>query len=279
MVQTRRGLEIIIDAASTLYDFKSMQRLAEGVLTQIASLLNVDCAGILVLRDSGNPDSRLFDHRRLRLLQQLRRNRHLRRSLEHGTERTGRCGLRALQARLRRASFGALCPHRQRPRSGRAAATPKRQLSTTDRTLVEIFASRLSVAFDNVILYAQLHEANTLLEERVVQRTRAPDIRPTSAALGAMELRLQRVNAFKNEVLGTVAHDLKNPLSVILGRTEMLKDLMGTIGGSKESVLAQVDHIRDARRKRMTGMVDQSDLGCDGGRLRHQCQTRADQPQ
>src|SRR6202163_1143169 len=54
MVQTRRGLEIIIDAASTLYDFKSMQRLAEGVLTQIASLLNVDCAGILVLRDDGS---------------------------------------------------------------------------------------------------------------------------------------------------------------------------------------------------------------------------------
>ena len=54
MVQTRRGLEIIIDAASTLYDFKSMQRLAEGVLTQLASLLNVDCAGILVLRDAGD---------------------------------------------------------------------------------------------------------------------------------------------------------------------------------------------------------------------------------
>src|SRR6201984_1012649 len=53
MVETRRGLEIIIDAASTLYDFRSMQRLAEGVLTQIASLLNVDCAGILVLRDGG----------------------------------------------------------------------------------------------------------------------------------------------------------------------------------------------------------------------------------
>src|SRR3954453_14467197 len=39
MVQTRRGLEIIIEAASALFDFKSMQRLAEGVLTQIASLL------------------------------------------------------------------------------------------------------------------------------------------------------------------------------------------------------------------------------------------------
>src|SRR5436853_2502295 len=54
MVETRRGLEIIIEAASTLFDFKSMQRLAEGVLTQIASLLVVDCAGILVLREPQN---------------------------------------------------------------------------------------------------------------------------------------------------------------------------------------------------------------------------------
>ena len=54
MLETRRGLEIIIEAASTLFDFKSMQRLAEGVLTQIASLLNVDCAGILVLREAQN---------------------------------------------------------------------------------------------------------------------------------------------------------------------------------------------------------------------------------
>src|SRR5215469_10798885 len=53
MIETRRGLEMIIEGASTLYDFKSMQRLAEGVLTQIASLINVECGGILVLRDSG----------------------------------------------------------------------------------------------------------------------------------------------------------------------------------------------------------------------------------
>src|SRR6266542_3881013 len=39
MVATRRGLEIIIDAAAKLFDFRSMQQLAEGVLTQIASLL------------------------------------------------------------------------------------------------------------------------------------------------------------------------------------------------------------------------------------------------
>src|SRR5215218_9787135 len=54
MIETRRGLEIIIDAAGRLFDFRSMQRLAEGVLTQIASLLNVEGAGILVLREGGN---------------------------------------------------------------------------------------------------------------------------------------------------------------------------------------------------------------------------------
>src|ERR671935_188208 len=42
------------DVAVVLLDVKSMQRLAEGVLTQIASLLKVDCAGILVLREALN---------------------------------------------------------------------------------------------------------------------------------------------------------------------------------------------------------------------------------
>jgi signal transduction histidine kinase len=67
-------------------------------------------------------------------------------------------------------------------------------------------------------------------------------------------LRLQRANGFKNEILGTVAHDLKNPLVVILGRTEMLTELISA-GSSRESVTAQVEHIRDAT-KRLTLMVD-----------------------
>jgi signal transduction histidine kinase len=67
-------------------------------------------------------------------------------------------------------------------------------------------------------------------------------------------MRLQRANGFKNEILGTVAHDLKNPLGVILGRTEMLTELIST-AASVESVTAQVTHIRDAT-KRLTTMVD-----------------------
>jgi len=251
MVQTRRGLEIIIDAASTLYDFKSMQRLAEGVLTQIASLLNVDCAGILVLRDSrdvnkafsvlagsgcyskflatngGAPlDSELqtlvqtaFERRKHEFVEQ--------RSVLYIKTASDREVVVLLEA--------------------------EKDLSDTDRALVEIFGSRLSVAFDNVILYQQLQDANTQLEDRVAQRTKA--LMAANRRLSAQWLRLQRANAFKNEILGTVAHDLKNPLGVILGRTEMLKDLVGGAMASKEGAIAQVDHIRDAT-KRLTSMVD-----------------------
>ena len=250
MLETRRGLEIIIDAASTMYDFRSMQRLAEGVLTQIASLLNVDCAGILVLRDGrdvshdfavlagsgcyrqfiGNFSPDELDQE----LRQIVEAAFLRRKNEYGENRTvlyietgsGREVVVVLQA--------------------------ERQLSETDRSLVELFGSRLSIAFDNVILYQQLQDANTQLEERVAQRTRA--LSQANRRLSAQWLRLQRANGFKNEILGTVAHDLKNPLGVILGRTEMLTELIGA-GASKDSINLQIEHIRDASR-RLTSMVD-----------------------
>jgi signal transduction histidine kinase len=128
----------------------------------------------------------------------------------------------------------------------------ERPLSETDRSLVEIFGSRLSIAFDNVILYQKLEEANAQLEDRVAQRTHA--LTQANHRLSAQWLRLQRANGFKNEILGTVAHDLKNPLGVILGRTEMLVELI-TTSASRESVTAQVEHIRDAT-KRLTSMVD-----------------------
>ncbi|PDT88308.1 histidine kinase [Bradyrhizobium sp. Y36] len=250
MVQTRRGLEIIIDAASTLYDFKSMQRLAEGVLTQLASLLNVDCAGILVLRDNGGIDPEL--------------------SVLAGSgcysRFIGTTTSKALDPELREmveAAFqrrkNEFADHRSviylRTGSGREVVVllqAERELSETDRSLVEIFSSRLSIAFDNVILYQQLQDANTQLEDRVAQRTRA--LMQANRRLSAQWLRLQRANGFKNEILGTVAHDLKNPLGVILGRTEMLKELIST-GASQAGVVAQVDHIRDAT-KRLTTMVD-----------------------
>src|SRR5437868_7310552 len=251
MVQTRRGLEIIIDAASTLYDFRSMQRLAEGVLTQLASLLNVDCAGILVLRDDGGAAGSDFSV--------LAGSGCYSRFIGAATSRSLDTDLRLMVEAAFKRRKNEFADHRtvlyNRTGSGREVVVllqSERQLSETDRSLVEIFGSRLSIAFDNVILYQQLHEANTQLEDRVAQRTRA--LMQANRRLSSQWLRLQRANGFKNEILGTVAHDLKNPLGVILGRTEMLTELI-TAGSSKESVTSQVENIRDAT-KRLTSMVD-----------------------
>jgi signal transduction histidine kinase len=250
MVQTRRGLEIIIDAASTLYDFKSMQRLAEGVLTQIASLLNVDCAGILVLRDGGASSDDFAV-----LAGSGCYSRFIGAPAPQSLDPDLRQIVEDAFRRCKHDFAGECTVLYTRTGSGREVVVllqAERPLSDTDRSLVEIFSSRLSIAFDNVILYQQLHQANTQLEDRVAQRTRA--LMQANRRLSAQWLRLQRANGFKNEILGTVAHDLKNPLGVILGRTEMLTELISA-ESSKDSIAAQVEHIRDATR-RLTSMVD-----------------------
>jgi signal transduction histidine kinase/CheY-like chemotaxis protein len=251
MVETRRGLEIIIDAASTLFDFKSMQRLAEGVLTQIASLLKADCAGILVLREPQHHDESF--------------------SVLAGSgcysRYTGSDSSQVLENELRALVEDAFARRRHefssrrsvlyiRTLSGREVVVvleAARHLSDTDRALVEIFCSRLSIAFDNVILYEQLQRSNVGLEERVAARTQ--DLTTANRRLAAQWARLRQANAFKSEILGTVAHDLKNPLGVILGRTEILKEMIGAAGALDDNVQAQIAHIRDAAN-RLTDMVD-----------------------
>jgi signal transduction histidine kinase len=126
-------------------------------------------------------------------------------------------------------------------------------LSETDRKLVEVFCSRLSIAFDNVLLYQQLQDANARLEERVTQRT--AELTAANDRLATQGRRLREANRFKGEILGTVAHDLKNPLGVIMGRAEMLTDLLGLQPPALDGARAQIDHIRDSA-KRLTGMVD-----------------------
>jgi len=251
MVETRRGLEIIIEAAPTLFDFRSMQRLAEGVLTQLASVLNADCAGILVLRESGRGKEGFS------IL-----------ASSGSYSDVARASTSTLEGELKAIVEEAFRQRRHdflsqrsilyiETGSGREVVvimeTP-RALSETDRTLVEIFAGKLSVAFDNVILYQQVQEANATLEQRVMQRT--TDLTAANVRLAAQWQLLQRANAFKRDILGTVAHDLKNPLAVIMGRTEMLKELVGNATApTTDNFLRQVEQIRSAT-SRMAGMVN-----------------------
>lgn len=251
MTETRRGLEIIVEAASSLYDFKSIQRLAEGVLTQIAALLQVDCDGALVFHDhraTGGELSTLAGSGRYAAIVGEKAPDAFDPELRHWVEEALR--LRSHQYGPR---WSALYISARSGREAVAALQVRRPLSETDRTLVELFASKLSIAFDNVILYEKLHEANVRLEERVDQRTR--ELTAANRRLSAQWARLKRANAFKREVLGTVAHDLRNPLSVIIGRAEILDRMLADPKHTLENAKTQIGHIH-AAADRLTEMVD-----------------------
>ena len=250
LAETRRGLEIIIDAAPMLLDHKSMQRLAEGVLTQVASLLNASCAGILVLRERAAPEesvcvlagSGCYGHYAARApawpldaqVQPL---------VERAfSERAHGFGERWSTLYVQTASGSEIV----------VLIEADRALTETDRSLIALFTSRLSIAFDNVILYEKLARANAGLEQRVVERT--AELIRANRRLDMQRSDLRRANTLKTEILGTVAHDLKNPLSVILGRAEMLGDMID-LDGRAGQMRTQVEHIRTSV-KRLSAMID-----------------------
>ena len=248
--QTRRGLEMIIEAASTLFDARSIQRLAEGVLTQIASLVDADCAGILVLGTAARTNASPCSPAPAATSGSA--------AARRPRPSTRSCSTTSAEAfeRRRHEFLGRRSVLYLSTGSGREIVVlleAARDLSDTDRTLVGVFCARLSIAFDNVLLYEQLHEANPRLEERVAKRT--AELMSANRRLAAQSSELQRANRFKGEILGTIAHDLKNPLGVIMGRAEMLADLLAVEPGSPERIQAQIDHIRDSA-KRLTGMVN-----------------------
>ena len=251
MVATRRGLEIIIDATASLGDLKSLHRLAEGVLTQFASLLDVECAGILVLREAAGTHGTFSvlagsgcysemvgvsagEHLSLDLVQIIEQA-FLTRRTDFTEERT------------------VLYIGTESGAEIVVLLESRKHLSDTDRALIGIFCNRLSASIDNLVLYDQIQEANRTLEQRVIQRTE--ELAAANRRLQDQWQRARRGNALQSEFLGIVAHDLKNPLSTILGRTEVLEQLAATPGSGPERFAAQLAHIKDATR-RMVAMAD-----------------------
>jgi signal transduction histidine kinase len=238
LVDMRRGLERIVEASAELFDLKSMRKLAEAVLAKVTGLVGIPCESVLALKEPGKGAFSVL--------------------AGHVTPGNGLDWLVAEALKRRRAIFeGNASALHVMTSSGREVVVAlglDRPLTDTERALVTVFCSRLSTAFDNVALYEQLRAANETLEQRVAERTRQLTL--ANERLTAQWQRLKRTNDHKAEVLGTVAHDLKNPLGVILGRAEMMGELLDLKPPNIERAKTQIEQVR-ASVARMTGMVDE----------------------
>ncbi|RIY02823.1 DUF3369 domain-containing protein [Aureimonas flava] len=240
----RAGLELIVGASSDLLNERSLSGLARGVLLQLNALLSLESDGMLVLREEAGGEPTVL----ARL----------------GSFEAGE-GI-DLAALIAEAADWRAPVHRDGRvhlyvRTGGGAEIlvvldTQAPLDATQASLVSVFCAKLAAAFDNARMHAAIVAANEGLEMEVRERTRA--LRTANERLEIQSGQLKRVNAFKNEILGTVAHDLKNPLAVILGRAEMLAALAGELPEAVRAPIdTQTEHLRTAAR-RMARIVDLS---------------------
>jgi signal transduction histidine kinase len=73
--------------------------------------------------------------------------------------------------------------------------------------------------------------------------------------LRAQWLQAKRRNAFQREMLGTVAHDIRNPLMVILNRAESMQRLIAAAEPPRERIASQLAQIEQGAA-RLSDMVD-----------------------
>ena len=122
------------------------------------------------------------------------------------------------------------------------------------------YASRAySVVTSTVVLAALLSEIarlylsvahNAIALERERDNTLSANRR-----LAVQWAQLRKANAFKNEVLGALAHDLRNPLTVILGRADMLLRMLNKGATLGDRLRGHIDQIR-AAADHMNKMVE-----------------------
>ncbi len=247
LTETRRGLEIIIRGGPDAARLRSQAALGAAMLDQLAALLDVTPDGVLALRGPDGTLEAIAAAGSYAGLSGRRLN-----SAEGGT---GALLEAAVSVRDPLTDDRHLTLHAGMT-SGRDVVLMhrlERPLGATERALIEVFVGRMAAAFETGALYEDLDTANRQLDARVRERTR--DLTLANRRLEARWHRLQSANAFKNEMLGTVAHDLKNPLGVILGRAEMLSEIISLNPVPLTAAAAQVGHIRETAL-RMTSLVD-----------------------
>ncbi len=114
-------------------------------------------------------------------------------------------------------------------------------------TIVNEAFQRYNLIVQNRRLLDELQSSNALLEQRVRERT---------LELAEANQRLQTINAQKDAFLGMAAHDLRTPITIIHGYTELLLDPRT----DPESMPELVELIRETSREMLDLLNDLLDI-------------------
>ena len=171
----RRGLQQIIETSDTLFLAQSLKHFAGGVLTQLATFIGVEPAGILCAQrgDLGGADTEHLYVLAAAGPYEPIINRPLAEAVRDPClyDLVSQCYVE--RASIHRAQMSALFIPAVGDMSKDVVACVEtdQPLDDLDRTLLEVFASKLAVGFANVDLMERLREANATLEARVEART------------------------------------------------------------------------------------------------------------
>lgn len=243
--RTGRKLTSIVEATATLFRQTSIQGLAEGVLRGLMDFTGLAMGGAVVLSGDGEPWNGTMLAGAGRLAGE--------RSLPDALARRAASDLAGGEPLVATSTGLTLRLRTDGGRSLLVLLEGESDTASQDGVLLRLFADRLGAAFDTLTLQDDLREANARLEQRVARRTR--ELVAANRRLEAQWARARRANMFQNEILGIVAHDLKNPLSVIMGRTEILRELIEAGRQDAEPALTQIERIRESARQ-LGSMVD-----------------------
>ncbi|MDX2159713.1 MAG: hybrid sensor histidine kinase/response regulator [bacterium] len=114
-------------------------------------------------------------------------------------------------------------------------------------TIVNEAFQRYRLIVQNRELLSELQAANALLEKRVEART---------AELAEANARLQQMDATKDAFLGMAAHDLRTPITIIRGYTDLLLDPRTSTDNMREFI----EHIRATTQEMLDLLNDLLDI-------------------
>lgn len=281
--EIRRGFEMVIQASTELTKIHGMQMFAQGVVSQLCALLNVEPTGLICAQDGLSGESEpariiaaagRFSHLIQRPLREL--------DLPSVQEALSTC------LAQHRSSFE---PHMllyfsmENGRGLAAYVDVQRPLNDIDRQLLQVFCASMAVGFENVLLYDRLVDqayVDPLLRipnlNRMLEMLDADLIERADSALALVDIDdFSAVNDTLGHEFGdTVLHALAHRLAHALPRSHIARlgpDIFGVLGPCDEvsatrlhdllhePVQAQGQLVRVSSTMGLVPLVDRLDSG------------------